>query len=91
MCFNKHFLSPFSPGHTLLAVRAPSGTQLDVPIPKAVSSASPEPDLLCSLAFLGVFLRMVYYVHTPLSGPELPGKVPDPSEKHQWADRCRAS
>ncbi|KAI3377862.1 hypothetical protein L3Q82_008997 [Scortum barcoo] len=30
------FLSLFSPGHTLLAVRAPSGTQLDVPIPKVV-------------------------------------------------------
>lgn len=32
--------SCFFSGHTLLAVQAPPGTQLDVPIPKAVSSAS---------------------------------------------------
>lgn len=31
------FLIPSSVGHTLLAVEAPQGTQLDVPIPKAVS------------------------------------------------------
>ncbi|KAM3625771.1 uncharacterized protein V6R79_017369 [Siganus canaliculatus] len=34
LCF-KHFHT-LSSGHTLLVVRAPSGTQLDVPIPKAV-------------------------------------------------------
>ena len=32
-----------SSGHTLLAVRAPSGTKFDVPIPKAVSPASLDP------------------------------------------------
>lgn len=40
--------SHVSSGHTLLAVRAPSGTQLDVPIPKAVSPALLEPTALSS-------------------------------------------
>lgn len=41
----KNIHSHIPVGHTLLAVRAPTGTQLDVPIPKAVSSAPLEPNI----------------------------------------------
>lgn len=41
-----------SSGQTLLAIQAPCGTQLDVPIPKAVSSASLEPHVFILYCFL---------------------------------------
>lgn len=74
-----------------MAVRAPSGTQLDVPIPKAVSSASLEPAVVSrfvlSLFQMGGFSMCIHL----LAGLEQPHKVPDPPEKHQWAHRCRTS
>uniref|UniRef100_A0A8C3AXX0 E2F/DP family winged-helix DNA-binding domain-containing protein n=1 Tax=Cyclopterus lumpus TaxID=8103 RepID=A0A8C3AXX0_CYCLU len=57
--------SLLSSGHTLLAVQAPCGTQLDVPIPKAVSSASIEPYFF--FFFFVAFFNadvMIWSVHT---------------------------
>lgn len=87
----KNSPSPDSPGHTLLAVRAPTGTQLDVPIPKAVSPASLEPAVVYCFWFSFILVRCFSMIVCLLSGPELPGKVPGLPEKHQWANRCRAS
>lgn len=77
-----------SPGNTLLAVRAPAGTQLEVPIPKAVSV---EPlDATIEWCFIMDDLKATI-VHLIPSGAKQPCKVPDLSEEHQWANRCPAA
>lgn len=76
-----------SPGNTLLAVRAPAGTQLEVPIPKAVSLEA----LNRRMTFYYGRLESHDCISLILPGAEQPCKVPDLSEEHQWANRCRAA
>lgn len=67
-----------------MAVRGPSGTQLDVPIPKAVSPAPLELTIYAALNSDGMTWCVCIHL---LLGPEQPGKVPDLSEKHQRTHR----
>lgn len=63
-------------------MRAPTGTKLEVPIPKVVSWISPE--TLC-------FVFLFYWFANPDSGPQLSNQIPDLPEEHQRPNRCPAS
>lgn len=63
-------------------MRAPTGTKLEVPIPKVVSRISPE--TLC-------FAILFYWFANPDSGPQLSNQIPDLPEEHQRPNRCPAS
>lgn len=76
-------LHPFSSGDTLLAIRAPIGTQLEVPIPESVGYvscilgsvlSSSHPCVSCIT--LGV---------TCHSDSQWTEEVPDPPEKRDWS------
>lgn len=75
----------FFAGDTLLAIRAPIGTQLEVPIPEAVSC-------VCMVCVGQVHLLLFCFMSQTgclcvYPGPQRAKKIPDPSQEFIWSYR----
>lgn len=73
--------SPLPSGDTLLAIRAPIGTQLEVPVPEAVSGTC---GIFC-FAFCTIQLLTDFSARCP--GPQWPEEIPDPTQELHWSHR----